>query len=314
MKDEFSEIASLRLPINEEEYLEFEKTSNNKNPENLTVNEFEDFVRIPELPSSRPRGQTSMRIDENVIWKFELIKRASQVFFSGELKNMPIIIKALFDTFFNVRIEGNKRLTHNRILEKVMRKLNKAYYYDGKKGEFFIPALTYNKCYVIRLLNLLFIEPALLTSTEVQILSFIVGNTRFNNNAVSLEKVKDDKLTLHELFYKSDLNFREVLYCFGNTSYPGDFHKLMRGELQDINSEIPSNELDLPSEEYDIFKQRYLKNKQDAEEYLEEKLKERRLVYKESIFWEPHAYKFDLVRGLSKKLGTLKFKNKIVEL
>ena len=60
-----------------------------------------------------------------------------------QAKNLPL------DTFFDARIEGKKRLTHNKILEKVIRKLNKAYYYDGKMGEFFVPALTYNKCYVM---------------------------------------------------------------------------------------------------------------------------------------------------------------------
>lgn len=299
----FKKNDSLIFEINKKEIIEFKKCTKENKPISIENNEFEDFIRSPEYKRG-PRGQTSMRIDDNVLWRFELIKRSSKTFFNNELSNMPTIINALFDTYFKTQIKGHEP-SPNEYLTKILRKLNKAFYFKEKLGEFSIPAMTYHQCYIIRILFLFFIEEELITDFERKLLTFIIQEKRFNSNPVS--KNIYDELQLKNLLIKAKLNFKEIIFCFGTNSYIKDLTSLMNGEVSDINSDIPKNELDLPDIENKVFAQKYLDNKKDAEIWLEKIIKERQEIFKESIFWEHDAYKYDLVKEMHLKLGSLEY-------
>lgn len=301
---EFKAKDSLITEINENEYIEFNERSSENKPVPLTTEEFENFVRSPEYTRG-PRGQTSMRMDDNVLWKFELIKRSSKVFFNNELSNMPIIINALFDTFSTIQLKDSDP-TPNPHLQKILKKLNKAFLYKGIMGEFSVTALTYHQCYIIRVLYLLYIEEELVTEFECDLLSFIVQEERFNSRPRKLEKTS--KFELKKVLNNSDLNFQEIIYCFGTNSYLRDLSQLMSKKVNEINPDIPRNELDLPSIENKIFAQKYAEDQNEANLWLKKTLEERKEVYKDSIFWEPDAWRFSLLKDLHLKIGTLKYK------
>ncbi len=290
--------------INQNEYIEFNVRSSENEPIPLTTDEFENFVRSPEH-SRGPRGQTSMRIDDNVLWKFELIKRSSKVFFNNELSTMPIIINALFDTFSKTQLKGSNP-TPNPHLEKILKKLNKAFLYEGTMGEFSVTALTYHQCYIIRILYLLFIEEDLVTEFECDLLSFILQEERFNSRPKKIEKTS--KFELKAGFVNADLNFQEIIYCFGTNSFIKDLNQLMNKKVDEINPDIPRDESDLPNIENKIFAQKYIEDKNEANKWLEKTLKIRKEVYRDSIIWKPDSRRFSLLQVLHLKIGTLKYK------
>lgn len=301
---EFKAKDSLITEINENEYIEFKERTSENTPIPLSTEEFENFIRSPEH-SRGPRGQTSMRIDDNVLWKFELIKRSSKVFFNNELSNMPIIINALFDTYSKTQLKGSNPIP-NPCLEKILKKLNKAFLYKGIVGEFSVTALTYHQCYIIRILNLLYIEEDLVSEFECDLISFILREERFNARPVKIEKTS--KFELKKALSVADLNFQEIIYCLGANSYVRDLNQLMSNKVSEINPDIPRDELDLPSIENKIFAQKYTEDQNEANLWLEKTLEERKKVYKDSIFWEPDAWKFSLLKDLHLKIGTLKYK------
>ena len=299
----FKKNQSIVFEINEKEVIEFKKCTDKNEPIPIDDNEFENFIRSPEHKRG-PRGQTSMRIDDNVLWRFELIKRTSKTFFNNELSNMPIIINALFDTYFKVQLKGHEP-SPNEYLTKILRKLNKAFFYEGKLGEFSVPVMTYHQCYMIRVLFLFFIEEKLLTDFERKLIVFILEDIRFNSHPI--ERTTYDISELKEVLMRANLNFKEIIFCFGTNSYNKDLSSLMNGEINEINSDIPKNELDLPSIENKVFAQKYLENKKDAEVWLKKMIKERQQIYKESILWEHDANKFNLLKEMHMKLGSLRY-------
>ena len=299
----FKKNESINFELNDKEVIEFKKCNDKNEPIPIDDNEFENFIRSPEHKRG-PRGQTSMRIDDNVLWRFELIKRTSKTFFNNELSSMPIIINALFDTYFKVQLKGHEP-SPNEYLTKILRKLNKAFFYDGKLGEFSVPVMTYHQCYMIRVLFLFFIEEKLLTDFERKLIVFILEDRRFN--AHPIERTTYDISELKEVLMRANLNFREIIFCFGTNSYNKDLSSLMNGEINEINSDIPKNELDLPSIENQVFAQKYLENKKDAEVWLKKMIKERQQIYKESILWEHDANKFNLLKEMHMKLGSLRY-------
>ena len=301
---EFKTKESLIHELSSNEQIEFGKRGKKNQPLPLTDEEYENFHML--IDHTAGPSQTSMRMDDLVLWKFELIKRTSKVFFNNELNSMPIIINALFDTYFYSQIQvKDRKVQHNLCLEKCLRKLNKAYFYNGKIGEFSVIAYSYNRCYVIRLLNLVFLEESLLTDFERDLLIFILKNQRFNISPVN-ENLND--LSLKEIVLKSDLDFREIVFCFGKNSYQRDLTDMINNKQENINPEIPSNEADLSKEENSIYARKYLEDKDGAKKWLTNILPKKVQAYKESIFVEPIAYGFYLLKSVHTKTGDLVFK------
>ena len=76
---EFKTKESLIYELSSNEQIEFGKRGKKNQPLPLTDEEFDNFHNL--MDHTAGPSQTSMRMDDLVLWKFELIKRTSKVFF-----------------------------------------------------------------------------------------------------------------------------------------------------------------------------------------------------------------------------------------
>tara|TARA_B100000989_G_C19484632_1_gene446843 strand:+ start:319 stop:1281 length:963 start_codon:yes stop_codon:yes gene_type:complete len=186
-------------------------------------------------------SKTSLRLNRYLLWQLELISRIST---EKRIPNNRTYGDILSNLLKHVYYPETLSIEEDTLLLP-KKYLNKLYYLDGNDSYSYqvatLPALTWDKDYILRTIKLAIFDPHLLSVFEKNLLKTILMNGWFVNNSfkfrglAGLIKFKDAQVNREMIdILKTDVEFNwyEIFnyfgYCSGETFIQGQMNAILK--------------------------------------------------------------------------------------